>query len=64
MSAEPAPTGKWGELLDGLSRCPQPAISGLAEGPFDDALHDAKDRHDRYRQSELSLTDLGKAILA
>ena len=58
--------GYWevGELLDGLARCPLPAISGLAEGPFDDALHDDKDRHDRYRQSKLSLTELGKAILA
>lgn len=58
--------GYWevGELLDGLARCSQPAVSGLAEGPFDDALHDDQDRHDRYRQSDLSLTDLGKAILA
>jgi hypothetical protein len=58
--------GYWevGELLDGLARCPAPAVSGLAEGPFDDALHDNKDRHDRYRQSRLSLTKLGKAVLA
>ncbi len=58
--------GYWeaGELLDGLARCPEPAVAGLAEGPFDDALHDAKDRHDRYRKSELSLTKLGQAILA
>lgn len=58
--------GYWdiGELLDGLSRCPQPAVAGLAEGPFDDALHDNKERHDRYRHSQLALTDLGKAILA
>ena len=58
--------GYWevGELLDGLARCSQPAVSGLAEGPFDDALHDDKERHDRYRQSQLALTDLGKAILA
>jgi len=58
--------GYWevGELLDGLARCPAPAVSGLAEGPFDDALHDDNDRHDRYTQSRLSLTELGKAILA
>jgi len=58
--------GYWevGELLDGLARCPQPAVAGLAEGPFDDAMHDAKDRHDRYRASSLSLTELGKSILA
>jgi hypothetical protein len=58
--------GYWevGELLDGLARCPVPVLAGLTEGPFDDALHDAKDRHDRYRASSLSLTELGKAILA
>jgi len=39
-------------------------VSGLTEGPFDDSLHDDKDRHARYRQSALSLTELGKAILA
>jgi len=53
-----------GELLDGLARCPAPAVSGLTEVPFDDALHDDKDRHDRYRQSTLLITELGKAILA
>jgi len=58
--------GYWevGELLDGLAHCPSPAVSGLAEGPFDLALHDSKDRHDRYKESRLSLTELGKAILA
>jgi hypothetical protein len=58
--------GYWevGELLDGLARCPEPAVAGLAEGPFDDALHDDKRRHERYGQSQLSLTELGKAILA
>lgn len=58
--------GYWevGELLDGLARCAVPAVSGLAEGPFDDALHDDKDRHERYKQSRLLLTELGKAVLA
>ena len=57
--------GYWevGELLDGLAHCPAPAIAGLDEGFFDDELHDARDRHDRYRNSRLSLTGLGKAIL-
>jgi len=56
--------GYWevGELLDGLARCPQPAVAGIAEGPFDDALHNSTERHDRYKQSPLS--ELGKAILA
>jgi len=58
--------GYWevGELLDGLAHGPAPAIAGLDEGPFDDALHDARERHDRYKNSRLSLTSLGKAILA
>lgn len=58
--------GYWevGELLDGMARCPTPAVSGLAEGPFDDALHDSRERHARYRESRLALTKLGRAILA
>jgi hypothetical protein len=53
-----------GSLLDGLSRGAEPAVSGLDEGPFTEALHDDADRHARYKQSRLSLTALGKAILA
>jgi len=58
--------GYWqvGQLLDGLAHCPAPAIAGLDEGPFDEKLHDASERHDRYKNSRLSLTGLGKAILA
>lgn len=58
--------GYWevGELLDGLAHCPAPAIAGLDGGPFDHELHDATERHDRYRNSGLSLTSFGKAILA
>lgn len=58
--------GYWevGKLLDGLARCPKPAVTGLTEGPFDLALHDSKDRHDRYKQSRLSLTELGRAVIA
>jgi hypothetical protein len=53
-----------GALLDGLARCPVPAVSGLEEGPFTLAIHDNAFRHARYKQSRLSLTDLGKAVLA
>jgi hypothetical protein len=53
-----------GALLDGLARCPSPAVSGLEEGPFTLDMHDSRDRHNRYKESRLSLTDLGKAILA
>ena len=53
-----------GALLDGLTRCPAPAVSGLEEGPFTLAMHDDALRHARYKQSLMSLTDLGKAVLA
>jgi hypothetical protein len=53
-----------GMLLDGLALAPVPAISGLAEWPFTVELHDSLERFDRYKASTLSLTPLGKAILA
>jgi hypothetical protein len=53
-----------GSLLDGLAHGPGPAVSGLDEGPFTEELHDDADRHARYKQSKLSLTALGKAVLA
>jgi hypothetical protein len=53
-----------GSLLDGLAHCPSPVASGLGEGPFTAAMHDDRDRHARYRQSRLSLTELGQAVLA
>lgn len=57
--------GYWevGLLLDGLAHCPVPAVSGFKEGPFDLAMHDQPDRHKRYKQSQLALTELGKAIV-
>ena len=58
--------GYWevGSLLDGLARCPAPAVAGLDEGPFDEEMHNDRDRHERYIQSRLTLTALGEAILA
>jgi hypothetical protein len=53
-----------GALLDGLADAPAPAVSGLDEGPFTDEMHDGGDRYQRYKQSRLSLTELGRAILA
>jgi hypothetical protein len=53
-----------GALLDGLARCPAPAVLGLDEGPFTLEMHDDRERHERYKQSKLSLTELGKAVLA
>ncbi len=53
-----------GALLDGLAHCPAPAIAGLDEGPFTLEMHDNRERYKRYKQSRLSLTPLGEAILA
>jgi hypothetical protein len=53
-----------GALLDGLARGPAPVVSGLNEGPFTLEMHDDRDRHARYKQSRLSLTELGQAVLA
>jgi hypothetical protein len=52
-----------GSLLDGLARCPAPAVSGLDEGPFTLDLHDDANRFEQYKRSKLKLTELGKAIL-
>jgi hypothetical protein len=58
--------GYWeaGALLDGLALAPRPAVSGLAEWPFTLEMHDSHNRRERYKASRLSLTVLGKAILA
>lgn len=58
--------GYWqvGELLDELAHCPEALVSGLDEGPFTLAMHDDRDRLERYRRSRLKLTALGQAILA
>jgi hypothetical protein len=53
-----------GALFDGLARGPVPAVSGLEEGPFSLDMHNDAVRHARYKQSRLSITDLGKAVLA
>ena len=53
-----------GELLDGLADAPAPAVSGLNEGPFTEELHHDRDRYQRYNQSKLSLTALGRDVLA
>ena len=53
-----------GDLLDSLAHCPAPAVAGLDEGPFTLEMHNDAARHQRYKQSKLSLTPLGEAILA
>jgi hypothetical protein len=52
-----------GALLDGLAFAPVPAISGLAESPFTIEMHESSSRLARYKESRLSLTTLGKALL-
>jgi hypothetical protein len=58
--------GYWevGVLLDGLAHGPAPAVAGLKEGPFTDEMHADEGRYTRYKQSKLSLTALGEAVLA
>lgn len=58
--------GYWeaGALLDGLALAPSPAVSGLAEWPFTLEMHNEAARYARYKESMLSLTEFGKAILA
>jgi hypothetical protein len=53
-----------GTLLDGMASAPVPAVSGLDEAPFTLDMHDDRDRHERYKRSKLSLTPLGRDILA
>jgi transposase InsO family protein len=57
--------GYWevGALLEQLALAPAPAVSGLAEWPFTLEMHDLRSRYERYKESRLSLTALGKAIL-
>ena len=55
---------EFGELLDGLARCAVPAVAGLNEGPFSVEMNQDRERSERYERSKLSLTALGKAILA
>ena len=53
-----------GALLDGLADAPAPAVSGLDGGPFTEEMHSDRERHERYKRSKLSLTALGRDILA
>jgi hypothetical protein len=58
--------GYWeaGALLDGLALAPSPVVMGLAEWPFTLEMHNEAARYARYKESRLSLTEFGKAILA
>jgi hypothetical protein len=58
--------GYWeaGAQLEGLALAPTPAVSGLAEWPFTLEMHNDAVRYARYKESVLSLTEFGKAIVA
>ncbi len=58
--------GLFGEcrILNRLGGCQVPAILGLQDTTFGFDAMSEPERHARYRQSELSLSDLGKALLA
>lgn len=54
-----------GKLLDQLAEPPEPVIHGLEGGSFDWAMHeeDFELRFRRYKNSRLTLSDLGRAVL-
>jgi hypothetical protein len=58
--------GYWeaGALLEGLALAPRPAVSGLADWPFTLEMHNEATRYARYKESQMSLTEFGKAVLA
>lgn len=49
------------ELLDELAQCSTPAFVGMGDAPFDKR---EEARANRYRKSRVSLTKLGRAIMA
>lgn len=52
-----------GLVLDRLGHCPEPAVSGLGEGPFPEEADNLRARHERYVRSRLALTWFGEAIM-
>jgi uncharacterized protein (UPF0332 family) len=52
-----------GAIFDDLSHCRLPAITGLADSPFAHELRDDPERHKRYLQSRIGLSDFGRALL-
>jgi hypothetical protein len=51
-------------LLDGLAHGPMPAVAGLDDELRSLSRENLRDRHAAYLRSRLSLTELGKAIVA
>jgi hypothetical protein len=53
-----------GSLLEGLAQGPNPAVSGLDNQLRTMKPENLRDRHAAYLRSRLSLTELGRAVLA
>jgi uncharacterized protein (UPF0332 family) len=59
------PYWEFGAILSDLCLAEQPALSGLPDdGPFTLDMHEDRDRHRRYFESRLTLTDFGRDLLA
>ena len=52
-----------GSSLGHLAHCERPAVLGLADGPFTLAMHDDSSRFAAYRNSILTLSELGQALV-
>lgn len=53
-----------GETLCELAAAPVPALIGVTERHFDLDMHHDTERHRRFRESPISLTDLGHRLVA
>ncbi len=53
-----------GKVIDLFSRSPNPAVIGLDDGPFNDAMHSDRDRLARYNGSHLALSKTGHDLLS
>lgn len=53
-----------GQALCDLAAAPVPALSGITERHFDMDMHDDRERLQRFRESPVSLTELGSRLVA
>ena len=53
-----------GETLCELAAAPVPALTGVTEHHFDQDMHHDTERHRRFRESPISLTELGHRLVA
>jgi hypothetical protein len=52
-----------GRTLDQLANYKEPAVLGLDEGPFTLAMHESRRRFERFKRSNLSLSELEQALV-